>query len=91
MAKPKPFFISENSARKMSRVLMSKLGQPEGGDACCDHWGTEWQSTWRYRHDDGTTWARMGYGPTRKMVTLSERTDKTGKKTFRFWVHICTP
>ncbi len=68
---------------------MSKLGQPEGGSPNCDFWGTEWQLTWRYRKDDGTTWARMGYGPTRKMVTLSERTEKTGKKTFRIWIHLC--
>jgi hypothetical protein len=85
----KPIQIKAESARKLSRVLMAKLGPPEGGSAGCDHWGTEYQFTWRYRHNDGSTWAKLGFGPTRKMVTLSRFEPKNGTPVFRMWIHLC--
>ena len=62
--------ISELVAQKLSQKLCKKLGTPEGNSGCyMGKWLT--QSTWRYRRDDGSNWARLGYGPTSKMVTLS--------------------
>lgn len=81
--------LKAESARKLSRILMAKLGAPEGGSPGCDHWGTEYQFTWRYRHDDGTSWAKRGFGPTRKMVTLSRFEPKAGAPVFRMWIHLC--
>lgn len=83
--------ISAEAARKLSRILSAKNGSPEGGSPGCDRRGTEYQWTWRYRVNDGSAFARLGFGPTRKMVTLSELTDKCGVTTCRIWVHICNP
>jgi hypothetical protein len=62
--------ISEQSAKKLCHVLTRKLGTPEGGSPASFMGRTEYEHSWRYRLDDGTALARLGYGPTRKMVTL---------------------
>jgi len=64
--------ISPVSARKLSLRLCATLGTPESTAWAHDgRWFTE--STWRFRTDDGSAWARLGHGPTRKMVTLATR------------------
>ena len=85
----KPIQLSADSAHKLSRVLTAKLGTPEGGSPGCDIRGTEYQWSWRYRHDDGSALAKRGFGPTRKMITLSRFEPKNGAPRFRFWVHLC--
>ena len=77
--------LSETQARKLGRVLTHKCGSPEGGSPACFMGRTEWQWTWRYRIDDGSALARLGFGETRKMVTLSE-TEHREKTSFRAWV-----
>lgn len=81
--------ISAQSAAKLSKILIAKLGTPEGGSPACDIYGTTYESTWRYRRDDGTSWSKLGFGPTRKMVTLREFIRKNGEKVYSFSVYIC--
>lgn len=63
--------ISAPCARRIALSLVAKLGTPEGSS--WSERGGQWctETTWRYRRPDGSPWARLGYGATRKMVTLS--------------------
>lgn len=71
--------ISAESAIKLSRALTAKLGVPEGSGGALLGAVSTWEhcTSWRYRTDDGSGWARLGYGPTRKTVTLTSR-EKAG-------------
>jgi hypothetical protein len=64
--------ITADWARKLSLRLCATLGTPESAAWSHDsHWHTE--ITWRFRTNDGSAWSRLGFGPTRKMVTLATR------------------
>lgn len=62
--------ISDTVAHRLSARLCATLGTPEGNSGM--ETGSIWvaESIWRYRIDDGSSMAKFGYGPTRKMVTL---------------------
>lgn len=63
------FIVPGAVASRICAKLTALLGSPEtssgmvNGVWCCD-------AAWRFRRDDGSTWARLGMGPTRKMVQL---------------------
>lgn len=62
--------ISRAIASRIERNLLARLGQPETSSASdLGHWITE--ATYRFRRNDGSAWSRLGFGPTRKLVTLS--------------------
>ena len=64
--------ISAESARKLSLRLCATLGTPESSAWSHEsRWFTE--ATWRFRVQDGSPWAQLGFGKTRKMVTLATR------------------
>ncbi len=66
----KTSLIPRAVASRIERNLFARLGQPETSSASdLGEWITE--ATFRFRLDDGSTWARLGMGPTRKLVTLS--------------------
>ena len=76
--------ISADAARKLSVRLCAKLGTPESASWSHEsRWHTE--ATWRFRADDGSAWSRLGFGPTRKLVTLAT---KDGVPTF-VHVYVC--
>lgn len=80
--------LTPASAEKLSRILTAKHGPPETasgvvpfmGIAFCDH-------SWRLRDDDGSALARLGFGPTRKLVTLS-RSERAGQIAYYVSVFI---
>jgi hypothetical protein len=75
--------ISREIATRISRNLVKRLGTPEGSNWSRNGaWFTE--TTFRFRLDDGSAWARLGMGPTRRMVTM-QHNDKS--ETVRLWVY----
>lgn len=73
--------ISATQAFKASRVLTAKLGMPETASGFITGGTSHYfsQSSWRFRRDDGSPLARIGFGPTRKMVSITkdEKPDRT--------------
>ena len=87
----KTFPISATQALKASRILTAKLGTPEtesgfiaGGTS--HHFS---QALWRFRRDDGTPEARLGFGATRKTVSIV-CDEKHGQKSFAISVSLAT-
>ncbi len=73
-------------AARIASRLGSTLGNPETSTGSL--LGV-WHSgmTWRFRRNDGSPWSRLGFGPTRKLVTLSHRDDQ--KTVARLTVQKC--
>jgi hypothetical protein len=77
--------LSENQAAKLSRVLCSKLGTPEGSSGWEPVGLYVSESSWRYRLPSAFP---LLPGATRKMVTLQRR-EQHGKIAFAAFVHLC--
>lgn len=79
--------ISDTVAHRLSARLVATLGTPEGSSGM--ETGSVWvsESTWRYRTDDGSSMARHGYGPTRKMVTLRSAVQPDGTTSYVMFVY----
>jgi len=81
--------ISAAQASKASRVLCSKLGTPETSSGFVTGGTSHYHASasWRFRHDDGSPESRLGFGPTRKMVTITSD-EKGGEISYAIHVHI---
>lgn len=68
--------IPASVASRISRTLCAKIGTPESSTgSLLGVWHSE--VTWRIRRNDGSGWAKLGFGPLRALVSLSYRDNAT--------------
>lgn len=81
--------ISAAQAFKAHRVLCAKLGTPETQSGFITGGTSHYHASasWRFRFDDGSPEARLGFGPTRKMVTITSD-EKCGQTSYALHIHI---